>query len=158
MYTYRCSSIQSLLLCVVITASVFPGLPSDTNVVTPNTECSWDFTTKTRSTNDDGTSLDLEWEDEEGESYIFCSNWKVFFLVSNVFKNYWSLKHFLTSWSYCDWISIQPGEQASSSSKLGILLFVRQDWLFFLLRLQQICWGRADHLYAGHTVYIHKHT
>ncbi|XP_056238838.1 AP-1 complex-associated regulatory protein isoform X3 [Seriola aureovittata] len=41
-------------------------LPSDTNVVTPNTECSWDFTTKTRSTNDDGTSLDLEWEDEEG--------------------------------------------------------------------------------------------
>ena len=44
-----------------------PGLPSDTNVVTPNTECSWDFTTKTRSTNDDGTSLDLEWEDEEGE-------------------------------------------------------------------------------------------
>ncbi|TKS72685.1 AP-1 complex-associated regulatory protein 2c18 [Collichthys lucidus] len=40
-------------------------LPSDTNVVTPNTECSWDFTTKTRSTNDDGTSLDLEWEDEE---------------------------------------------------------------------------------------------
>nr|XP_046262504.1 AP-1 complex-associated regulatory protein isoform X2 [Scatophagus argus] len=41
-------------------------LPSDTNVVTPNTECSLDFTTKTRSTNDDGTSLDLEWEDEEG--------------------------------------------------------------------------------------------
>nr|XP_057919272.1 AP-1 complex-associated regulatory protein [Doryrhamphus excisus] len=41
-------------------------LPSDTNVVTPNTESSWDFTAKTRSTNDDGTSLDLEWEDEEG--------------------------------------------------------------------------------------------
>lgn len=41
-------------------------LPSETNVVTPNTECSWDFTNKTRSTNDDGTSLDLEWEDEEG--------------------------------------------------------------------------------------------
>uniref|UniRef100_A0A7N6BWP6 Adaptor related protein complex 1 associated regulatory protein n=1 Tax=Anabas testudineus TaxID=64144 RepID=A0A7N6BWP6_ANATE len=41
-------------------------LPSDTNVVTPNTDVSWDFTTKTRSTNDDGTSLDLEWEDEEG--------------------------------------------------------------------------------------------
>ncbi|KAM9795398.1 AP-1 complex-associated regulatory protein [Neosynchiropus ocellatus] len=41
-------------------------LPSETNVVTPNTEYSWDFTTKTRSTNDDGTSLDLEWEDEEG--------------------------------------------------------------------------------------------
>ncbi|KAM4621963.1 AP-1 complex-associated regulatory protein isoform 2-T2 [Polymixia lowei] len=41
-------------------------LSSETNVVTPNTECSWDFTTKTRSTNDDGTSLDLEWEDEEG--------------------------------------------------------------------------------------------
>lgn len=46
--------------------SLFPGLPSDTNVVTPNTDVSWDFTTKTRSTNDDGTSLDLEWEDEEG--------------------------------------------------------------------------------------------
>ncbi|KAM3867246.1 AP-1 complex-associated regulatory protein [Diretmus argenteus] len=41
-------------------------LPSETNVVTPNTESSWDFTNKTRSTNDDGTSLDLEWEDEEG--------------------------------------------------------------------------------------------
>ncbi|XP_058506296.1 AP-1 complex-associated regulatory protein isoform X6 [Solea solea] len=42
-------------------------LPSDTNAVTPNTEYSWDFTTKTRSTNDDGTSLDLEWEDEEAK-------------------------------------------------------------------------------------------
>ncbi|XP_045886409.1 AP-1 complex-associated regulatory protein isoform X3 [Micropterus dolomieu] len=31
-----------------------------------STKYSWDFTTKTRSTNDDGTSLDLEWEDEEG--------------------------------------------------------------------------------------------
>ncbi|KAM9741115.1 AP-1 complex-associated regulatory protein isoform 2-T2 [Menidia menidia] len=41
-------------------------LPSEANAVTPNTEYSWDFTTKTRSTNDDGTSLDLEWEDEEG--------------------------------------------------------------------------------------------
>ncbi|XP_028816797.1 AP-1 complex-associated regulatory protein isoform X1 [Denticeps clupeoides] len=41
-------------------------LSSETNVVTPNTENSWDFTSKTRSTNDDGTSLDLEWEDEEG--------------------------------------------------------------------------------------------
>lgn len=40
-------------------------LPSDTTVVTPNTELSWDFTTKTKSTNEDG-SLDLEWEDEEG--------------------------------------------------------------------------------------------
>ncbi|XP_048119244.1 AP-1 complex-associated regulatory protein isoform X3 [Alosa alosa] len=40
-------------------------LSSETNVVTPNTESSWDFTSK-RSTNDDGTSLDLEWEDEEG--------------------------------------------------------------------------------------------
>lgn len=58
------------LLPVVIIDSLFPGLPSDTNVVTPNTEYSWDFTTKTRSTNDDGTSLDLEWEDEEGEGFI----------------------------------------------------------------------------------------
>lgn len=41
-------------------------LSSETNVVTPNTESSWDFTNRTRSTNDDGTSLDLEWEDEEG--------------------------------------------------------------------------------------------
>ncbi|XP_010899219.2 AP-1 complex-associated regulatory protein isoform X3 [Esox lucius] len=41
-------------------------LSSETNVITPNTESSWDFNTKTRSTNDDGTSLDLEWEDEEG--------------------------------------------------------------------------------------------
>ncbi|XP_031424684.1 AP-1 complex-associated regulatory protein isoform X2 [Clupea harengus] len=41
-------------------------LSSETNIVTPNTESSWDFTSKTRSTNDDGTSLDLEWEDEEG--------------------------------------------------------------------------------------------
>uniref|UniRef100_A0A8C6SE87 Adaptor related protein complex 1 associated regulatory protein n=1 Tax=Neogobius melanostomus TaxID=47308 RepID=A0A8C6SE87_9GOBI len=40
-------------------------LPSDPAAVTPNTELSWDFTTKTRSTNEDG-SLDLEWEDEEG--------------------------------------------------------------------------------------------
>ncbi|XP_037396647.1 AP-1 complex-associated regulatory protein isoform X8 [Pygocentrus nattereri] len=40
-------------------------LSSETNVVTPNTESSWDFTSKTRSTNDDATSLDLEWEDEE---------------------------------------------------------------------------------------------
>ncbi|KAM9469789.1 AP-1 complex-associated regulatory protein isoform 2-T2 [Clarias gariepinus] len=41
-------------------------LSSDANLVTPNTESSWDFTCRTRSTNDDGTSLDLEWEDEEG--------------------------------------------------------------------------------------------
>ncbi|XP_033890203.1 AP-1 complex-associated regulatory protein-like isoform X2 [Acipenser ruthenus] len=34
-------------------------------IMTPNTESSCDFTNKTRSTNDD-TSLDLEWEDEEG--------------------------------------------------------------------------------------------
>lgn len=40
-------------------------------MVTPNTECSWDFTTKTRSTNDDGTSLDLEWDDEEGKGLCF---------------------------------------------------------------------------------------
>ncbi|XP_062332404.1 AP-1 complex-associated regulatory protein isoform X1 [Osmerus eperlanus] len=45
-------------------------LPSETTVVTPNTESSWDFTTKTRSTNDDGTSLDLEWEDEEGMTRV----------------------------------------------------------------------------------------
>uniref|UniRef100_A0A673LV31 AP-1 complex-associated regulatory protein-like n=1 Tax=Sinocyclocheilus rhinocerous TaxID=307959 RepID=A0A673LV31_9TELE len=36
-------------------------LGSETNVVTPNTESSWDYTSKT-----DATSLDLEWEDEEG--------------------------------------------------------------------------------------------
>lgn len=36
-------------------------LSSEPNAVTPNTESSWDFTSKT-----DATSLDLEWEDEEG--------------------------------------------------------------------------------------------
>ncbi|XP_069782292.1 AP-1 complex-associated regulatory protein isoform X2 [Narcine bancroftii] len=35
-------------------------------LLTPNTESSCDLTTKTKSTNDDSTSLDLEWEDEEG--------------------------------------------------------------------------------------------
>lgn len=63
---------KSYVCSVVIIVSFYSGLPSDTNVVTPNTECSWDFTTKTRSTNDDGTSLDLEWEDEEGETSIFA--------------------------------------------------------------------------------------
>ncbi|KAE8630552.1 hypothetical protein XENTR_v10000870 [Xenopus tropicalis] len=43
-------------------------LSSEANVLTPNTESSCDLTTKTKSTsgNDDNTSLDLEWEDEEG--------------------------------------------------------------------------------------------
>ncbi|XP_077135035.1 AP-1 complex-associated regulatory protein isoform X2 [Ranitomeya variabilis] len=43
-------------------------LSSDTNLLTPNTESSCDLTTRTKSTsgNDDSTSLDLEWEDEEG--------------------------------------------------------------------------------------------
>lgn len=49
---------------------VYPGLSSETNLVTPNTESSWDFTCRTRSTNDDATSLDLEWEDEEGEKAL----------------------------------------------------------------------------------------
>lgn len=49
---------------------VYPGLSSETNLVTPNTESSWDFTCRTRSTNDDATSLDLEWEDEEGEEAL----------------------------------------------------------------------------------------
>lgn len=48
-------------------------------MVTPNTECSWDFTTKTRSTNDDGTSLDLEWEDEEGNLNKSASRHKNFY-------------------------------------------------------------------------------
>ncbi|XP_073428053.1 AP-1 complex-associated regulatory protein isoform X2 [Dendrobates tinctorius] len=41
---------------------------SDANLLTPNTESSCDLTTRTKSTsgNDDSTSLDLEWEDEEG--------------------------------------------------------------------------------------------
>ncbi|EHB10454.1 Gamma1-adaptin brefeldin A resistance protein [Heterocephalus glaber] len=44
------------------------GLSSDATALTPNTESSSDLMTKTRSTsgNDDNTSLDLEWEDEEG--------------------------------------------------------------------------------------------
>ncbi|NWU62368.1 AP1AR protein, partial [Pterocles burchelli] len=43
-------------------------LSSDATVMTPNTESSCDLMTKTKSTsgNDDSTSLDLEWEDEEG--------------------------------------------------------------------------------------------
>ncbi|XP_040274296.1 AP-1 complex-associated regulatory protein [Bufo bufo] len=43
-------------------------LSSDANVLTPNTESSCDLTARTKSTsgNDDNTSLDLEWEDEEG--------------------------------------------------------------------------------------------
>ncbi|XP_027621630.1 AP-1 complex-associated regulatory protein [Tupaia chinensis] len=45
-------------------------LSSDATVLTPNTESSCDLMTKTKSTsgNDDSTSLDLEWEDEEGMS------------------------------------------------------------------------------------------
>ncbi|XP_036621294.1 AP-1 complex-associated regulatory protein isoform X2 [Trichosurus vulpecula] len=44
------------------------GLSSEATVLTPNTESSCDLMTKTKSTsgNDDSTSLDLEWEDEEG--------------------------------------------------------------------------------------------
>ncbi|KAJ8336277.1 hypothetical protein SKAU_G00396200 [Synaphobranchus kaupii] len=49
-------------------ASRSSRVSSETNVVTPNTESSYDVTSKTRSTNEDGTSLDLEWEDEEGMS------------------------------------------------------------------------------------------
>lgn len=47
------------------------GLSSDATVLTPNTESSCDLMTKTKSTsgNDDSTSLDLEWEDEEGILY-----------------------------------------------------------------------------------------
>ncbi|XP_032745642.1 AP-1 complex-associated regulatory protein-like [Rattus rattus] len=43
-------------------------LSSDATVLTPNKESSCDLMTKTKSTsgNDDSTSLDLEWEDEEG--------------------------------------------------------------------------------------------
>lgn len=46
------------------------GLSSEATVLTPNTESSCDLMTKTKSTsgNDDSTSLDLEWEDEEGIS------------------------------------------------------------------------------------------
>ncbi|XP_078398991.1 AP-1 complex-associated regulatory protein [Cetorhinus maximus] len=41
-------------------------ISSEPTILTPNTESSCDLTTKTKSTNDDSTSLDLEWEDEEG--------------------------------------------------------------------------------------------
>ncbi|XP_064416968.1 AP-1 complex-associated regulatory protein isoform X1 [Latimeria chalumnae] len=45
-------------------------ISSESTILTPNTESSCDLTTKTKSTsgNDDSTSLDLEWEDEEGHS------------------------------------------------------------------------------------------
>lgn len=48
--------------------SLHIGLSSDATVLTPNTESSCDLMTKTKSMsgNDDSTSLDLEWEDEEG--------------------------------------------------------------------------------------------
>ncbi|KAG7461566.1 hypothetical protein MATL_G00192480 [Megalops atlanticus] len=45
-------------------------LSSENNGATPNTESSGDFTSKTRSSNDDATSLDLEWDDEEGMTRI----------------------------------------------------------------------------------------
>ncbi|XP_054418155.1 AP-1 complex-associated regulatory protein [Pteronotus mesoamericanus] len=47
-------------------------LSSDATVLTPNTESSCDLMTKTKSTsgNDDSTSLDLEWEDEEGMTRV----------------------------------------------------------------------------------------
>ncbi|XP_036407257.1 AP-1 complex-associated regulatory protein-like isoform X2 [Megalops cyprinoides] len=45
-------------------------LSSENNGATPNTESSCDFTSKTRSSNDDATSLDLEWDDEEGMTRI----------------------------------------------------------------------------------------
>ncbi|XP_072351988.1 AP-1 complex-associated regulatory protein isoform X4 [Scyliorhinus torazame] len=41
-------------------------ISSEPIILTPNTESSCDLTTKTKSTTDDSTSLDLEWEDEEG--------------------------------------------------------------------------------------------
>ncbi|KAG7458967.1 hypothetical protein MATL_G00226290 [Megalops atlanticus] len=47
-------------------ASRSSRVPSEVTAATPNTESSCDVTSKTRSTNEDGTSLDLEWEDEEG--------------------------------------------------------------------------------------------
>ncbi|XP_043917481.1 AP-1 complex-associated regulatory protein isoform X4 [Protopterus annectens] len=45
-------------------------ISSESAVLTPNTESSCDLTTKTKSAsgNEDSTSLDLEWEDEEGMS------------------------------------------------------------------------------------------
>ncbi|XP_060783892.1 AP-1 complex-associated regulatory protein isoform X2 [Neoarius graeffei] len=59
---------EAYLQCVKAQSEAFRSsrLSSETNLVTPNTESSWDFTCRTRSTNDDATSLDLEWEDEEG--------------------------------------------------------------------------------------------
>ncbi|KAJ7417576.1 hypothetical protein WISP_63726 [Willisornis vidua] len=66
-------------------------LSSDATVLTPNTESSCDLMTKTKSVsgNDDSTSLDLEWEDEEGIYSAFqllseltnvgslnCGDWK----------------------------------------------------------------------------------
>lgn len=66
---------------------VSSGLSSETNVITPNTESSWDF--KTRSTNDDGTSLDLEWEDEEGGGlsnyFTYCPLWDVLLVAFHEF-------------------------------------------------------------------------
>ncbi|TRY86478.1 hypothetical protein DNTS_001101 [Danionella cerebrum] len=54
---------EACLQGVKVQSELFRGnrLSSETNVVTPNTESSWDFTSRT-----DATSLELEWEDEEG--------------------------------------------------------------------------------------------
>uniref|UniRef100_H3B8S9 Adaptor related protein complex 1 associated regulatory protein n=1 Tax=Latimeria chalumnae TaxID=7897 RepID=H3B8S9_LATCH len=51
-------------------------ISSESTILTPNTESSCDLTTKTKSTsgNDDSTSLDLEWEDEEGITMHFFNN------------------------------------------------------------------------------------
>ncbi|XP_020857027.1 AP-1 complex-associated regulatory protein isoform X2 [Phascolarctos cinereus] len=53
---------------IIPTLENIKGLSSEATVLTPNTESSCDLMTKTKSTsgNDDSTSLDLEWEDEEG--------------------------------------------------------------------------------------------
>ncbi len=80
----KCWSIIFFCVCL--------GLSSETNVVTPNTESSWDFTSKT-----DATSLDLEWEDEEGESL----HWTFLRSVIIYYTNYARVKskHASLSWA-----------------------------------------------------------
>ncbi|XP_036892189.1 AP-1 complex-associated regulatory protein isoform X5 [Sturnira hondurensis] len=66
---------ESCLRTIKSQYEVFRGsrLSSDATVLTPNTESSCDLMTKTKSTsgNDDSTSIDLEWEDEEGMNRMF---------------------------------------------------------------------------------------
>lgn len=105
-------------------------------MVTPNTECSWDFTTKTRSTNDDGTSLDLEWEDEEGESWISAQIGKLPHAIS--------IKHSF------DVFTELPFKLDHTESELSIYFSTKTEC--FSVSLQRRQGDRADQLCSACSV------